>query len=73
MSESLSNELQRLERSGRVTARGHRPVHAEFGFTSITSSQQPVASTAAADEAPVANRLDDAYSRLKRRIDPTSV
>lgn len=76
MSESLSKELQQLERSGRVTARGHRPVHAQFGFesigfASIKSSPQPAASTQPDRDEPLARDLDSAFDRLKRTVEPS--
>lgn len=68
MSESIKAELEALETVGRVTASGQRPVHAEFGFEEIQRDPEPAVATPAG--ANVAASLDDAWSRLKRRIAP---
>jgi hypothetical protein len=67
VAESIKAELEQLESLGRVTARDQRPVHSEFGFDEIPRDPQP-ASAPAGDN--VAASLDDAWSRLKRRIKP---
>lgn len=73
MSNPLKSELERLERSGRISVRGHRPVHANFGFVenseSTASSPQADASPQPAD--PLARDLDAAFSRLKNTIEPS--
>lgn len=66
VAESIKAELEQLESVGRVTASGQRPVHAEFGFEAIQRDPE----TAPAPEAGVAASLDDAWSRLKSRINP---
>lgn len=67
MTESIKQELQQLETVGRVSVRSQRPVHADFGFESIPRDQgaAPTPSGRAVTES-----LDDAWSRLKRRIAP---
>ncbi|MGH2960485.1 MAG: hypothetical protein ACRDKE_12825 [Solirubrobacterales bacterium] len=69
MAESIQTELEALERMGRVTAQDHRPVHAEFGFESVQpdSAQDPVELVGGLN---LTNDLDDAWSRLKRSINP---
>ena len=71
MAESIKLELEDLERTGRVTARDHRPVHGEFDFTAIPEAagdaDEPVPVGAPSD---IATGLDDAWSRLKQRIAP---
>lgn len=80
MSNQLKSELEHLEQSGRISLRGHRPVHAAFGFTEIAgstaSSQQPAASTqheraSTQHDEPLARDLDAAFSRLKSTIEPS--
>lgn len=71
--ESIGDELARLEETGRVSARDRRPIHRDFGFASLApsplrdpqpqQSQEPVPALAA--------ELDDAWSRLKSKIDPS--
>jgi len=68
VAESIKAELEQLESVGRVTASGQRPVHAEFGFEEIKRDPEPAASAPAPTN--VAASLDDAWSRLKRRISP---
>lgn len=74
MAKSIKNELEALERVGRVTAEDHRPVHAEFGFEGV--EQDPAEPDPAGDPVTVigginlATDLDDAWSRLKRSINP---
>lgn len=68
MAESIKAELEALETVGRVTASGQRPVHAEFGFEEIQRDPEPVAAKPSSTN--VAENLDDAWSRLKRRISP---
>lgn len=69
MAESIKNELEALERMGRVTAQDHRPVHAEFGFNEVQPdlAEDPVALVGGIN---LATDLDDAWSRLKRSINP---
>lgn len=54
---------------GRVTAQDQRPVHAEFGFDAVKPdpAQDPVALVGGLN---VTTDLDDAWSRLKRTINP---
>jgi hypothetical protein len=77
MAGSIRQQLEELERTGRVTARGRRPVHAEFGFATIEpdetastparSDHRPTAPTEPdARRSELASSLDDAWSRLKR-------
>lgn len=68
MTDSIKAELVELESVGRVTASGQRPVHAEFGFEEI--KRDPELAAAQPAPASVAASLDDAWSRLKRRINP---
>jgi hypothetical protein len=68
MAESISRELARLEAAGRVTAHDHRPVHGEFDFGSIQREPSPGEQPVTAGD--VASNLDDAWSRLKRTINP---
>jgi hypothetical protein len=86
VAESIRSELEALEQVGRVTAEDHRPVHAEFGFGTVEpdpvrddsvqddSVQDPVASAqdpvAVIGGINLATDLDDAWSRLKRSINP---
>lgn len=65
----IRNELEALERMGRVTARDHRPVHTEFGFDAVQPdpAADPVALVGGLN---VASDLDDAWSRLRRSINP---
>ncbi|MFT4049849.1 MAG: hypothetical protein QM648_08425 [Solirubrobacterales bacterium] len=68
MADSIKNELEQLETVGRVSARGQRPVHAEFGFAEMKrddsrETEEPPAGNVAAS-------LDDAFSRLKARVEP---
>ncbi len=65
MNDSLKRELEDLERTGRISARDQREVHAGFGFEAIERDSQPAVPAAAND---VGAQLDDAWSRLKRRI-----
>ncbi|MBJ7459473.1 MAG: hypothetical protein JHD02_09830 [Thermoleophilaceae bacterium] len=69
MAESIKNELEALERTGRVRAQDHRPVHAEFGFSAVQPdpAHDPVALVGGLN---VAGNLDDAWSRLKRSVNP---
>lgn len=73
MAESIKNELEALEQVGRVTAQDRRPVHTEFGFEGIepdsaeTQEYDPVAAVGGIN---LATDLDDAWSRLKRSINP---
>jgi exonuclease III len=69
VAESIKTELESLERMGRVTAQDHRPVHAEFGFEGVQPdpAEDPVALVGGIN---VATDLDDAWSRLKRSINP---
>lgn len=69
MAESIKNELEALERMGRVTAQDHRPVHAEFGFDAVQPdpAEDPVALVGGIN---LATDLDDAWSRLKRSVNP---
>ena len=69
VAESITQELEDLERVGRVTASGHRPVHAEFGFESV-GTEPAVDPVAAIGGINLATDLDDAWSRLKRSINP---
>lgn len=66
MTDSIKRELEALEEMGRISARDQREVHADFGFESITR-EEPSTQTAPAG-AEVTAQLDDAWSRLKRRI-----
>lgn len=68
MAESIKSELEALERVGRMTASDQRPVHAEFGFEEIKQDDQPAAVTAGTSG--LASDLDNAWSRLKRQINP---
>jgi hypothetical protein len=68
VAESIQNELEVLERTGRVTASEHRPVHAEFGLEEIKRDDDP--SAVAAGPSDLASDLDNAWSRLKRSINP---
>lgn len=68
MAESIRQELEQLERVGRVSARGQRQVHVDFGFSAMIDSQPPQA--VAQPVGSVAADLDDAFSRLKSRVDP---
>jgi hypothetical protein len=68
VAESIQKELEALERTGRVTACGHRPVNAEFGFEEIKRDDD--ASPVAAGPSDLAANLDNAWSRLKRSINP---
>lgn len=67
VAESIKAELEQLETVGRVTARDQRPVHTEFGFEEIPRDPAPAAAPAGDN---VAASLDDAWSRLKKRIKP---
>ena len=69
MAESIKTELEALEQMGRVTAQDHRPVHADFGFEAVGPDPEydPVALVGGLN---VASDLDDAWSRLKRSINP---
>lgn len=73
MAESIKSELEALERVGRVTAQDHRPVHTEFGFDGVepdpaeAPGYDPVAAVGGIN---LATDLDDAWSRLKRSINP---
>lgn len=69
MAESIKNELEVLEQMGRVSAHGRRPVHAEFGFDAVQPdpADDPVAIVGGIN---LATDLDDAWSRLKRSINP---
>ncbi|MGB0871886.1 MAG: hypothetical protein ACPGWS_00635 [Solirubrobacterales bacterium] len=81
-SRRVAEELSQLEQAGRVSARDHRPVHKDFGFASIAPSplSQPETSAAVSISSPVsaepaaqptiAGQIDDAWSRLKQRIEP---
>jgi hypothetical protein len=68
VAESIKAELEKLESLGRVSAHGHRPVHADFGFEGVEPEKQPAATGAPRND--VASNLDDAWSRLKQRINP---
>jgi hypothetical protein len=68
VAESIQKELELLEKTGRVTASGHRPVHAEFGFEEIKRDADPAAVAAGTND--LAANLDNAWSRLKRSINP---
>ena len=69
MAESIKNELELLERMGRVTAQDHRPVHADFGFN--TAQADPAGDAIAlVGGTNLTTDLDDAWSRLKRTINP---
>ena len=74
VAESIKNELELLEQTGRVTASGRRPVHAEFGFEEIQRDdviqKDPEPGTVAAGPSDLASDLDNAWSRLKRSINP---
>ena len=71
MAESIKQELEALEQVGRVTAEDHRPVHAEFGFDDVKPMSEPVVDPVAAiGGINLATDLDDAWSRLKRSINP---
>lgn len=54
---------------GRVTAQDHRPVHAKFGFDAVQPdpAEDPVALVGGIN---LTTDLDDAWSRLKRTINP---
>jgi hypothetical protein len=65
VAESIKSELEALEQVGRVTAEDHRPVHSEFGFEEV--GPDPVELVGGIN---VTNDLDDAWSRLKRSINP---
>jgi hypothetical protein len=69
VAESIRQELEALERVGRVTAADHRAVHAEFGFETVEPDpvEDPVAAIGGIN---LATDLDDAWSRLKRSINP---
>lgn len=80
-SQGIAEELSQLEQAGRVSARDHRPVHKDFGFASIAPSplSQPETSAAVSIASPasapppqpsIAGQIDDAWSRLKQRIEP---
>lgn len=72
MKESISEELARLEATGRVSAGDRRPIHLDFGFASIAPSPLSTAQPAAQEPVPtMAAELDDAWSRLKSKIDPS--
>lgn len=73
MTESITDELARLEAAGRVRASDQRPVHKEFGFASLAKSplQQQPAPPAPQPAMAIAAELDDAWSRLKNRIEPS--
>ena len=79
MTESITDELARLEAAGRVRASDQRPVHREFGFAALAKSplqQPPAPQPQFAPPAPqpamaIAAELDDAWSRLKNRIEPS--
>lgn len=83
MTKSIEEELKKLEATGRITASDHRPVHGDFGFSSLAPSplktgeaqQQaapaPEPAPAPAPAEPVATNLDDAWSRLKQTINPS--
>lgn len=68
MAESISRELEQLERVGRVRAGGERQVHAGFGFSQLKRREdaQPVRD----GQQDVADDLDDAFERLKARSVP---
>jgi hypothetical protein len=71
VAESIKQELEALEQVGRVTAEDHRPVHAEFGFDDVETVSEPVVDPVAAiGGINLATDLDDAWSRLKRSINP---
>jgi hypothetical protein len=73
MADSIKNELEALEQVGRVTAQDRRPVHTEFGFEGVVPDSvrepefDPVAAVGGIN---LATDLDDAWSRLKRSINP---
>lgn len=69
MAESIKNELEMLERMGRVTAQDRRPVHAEFDF-GTDQPEAPEDSAALVGGINLTSDLDDAWSRLKRTINP---
>lgn len=66
---SIQRELTELEATGRVSARDQREVHTAFGFESIQRDPVPAGTTAPAVQ-DVGAQLDDAWSRLKRKINP---
>jgi hypothetical protein len=67
--ESIKSELEALERVGRVTAQDRRAVHSEFGFEQVTQEPEPDP-VALVGGINLATDLDDAWSRLKRSINP---
>ena len=76
MKESIGQELTRLEETGRVSARDRRPVHRDFGFASLAPSplraqEQVTPATAQQPVVTITAELDDAWSRLKSKIDPS--
>jgi hypothetical protein len=82
MSKSIEEELKKLEATGRITASDHRPVHGDFGFSSLAPSplkaaaaQQPAAPGPQQEPEPaqpeLAVNIDDAWSRLKQTINPS--
>lgn len=71
MKESISDELAALEAAGRVRASDQRPVHKDFGFASIAKSPLRQETPAPQPAMAIAAELDDAWSRLKGRIDPS--
>ena len=70
-------DCNRVEETGRVSARDRRPVHGDFGFASLATSPlrepEPHAVAAKQQQPAVAltAELDDAWSRLKSKIDPS--
>lgn len=71
VNESIKSELEQLEEDGglgRVSVRGSRQVHAAFGFEQIEPDDQKAAARPRTRD--VASQLDEAWSRLKRRIQP---
>lgn len=75
MDQSIGRELEQLEHVGRVSVRDRRAVHAGFGFGAIEPDPERIGRQDTAEQRQplagghVATRLDDAWVRLKQRID----
>lgn len=70
VTDSIAEELANLESVGRVSARGRRPIHAEFGFSAMKRDDDSGEPAATASTGDFTAELDAARDRLRAQVAP---